>query len=353
MPTVSGFTTFGIIRKRMADLYADFALRIKQGGVFGTQTTADAPDLFPSDPLVQIMATASASTHELWEAVELFYAQLDPNTASGVYLEYLHGARLGITRDPGQTDAEYRAAIQAALARPLRHDLTVVAAARPDISCAVLLTSTADAPIEGVPAPGNMLVVKGCDPDYTALAEDLYNSVELGLHQFYGDVTASYQPPGGGCVTYKVQPAQPLFAAVEVHGYYTDSCGGSNADAVRSTVLARLQAEFDTCAVGTLLSTATAMRAIGALSGFIVTDVRLARRARQLWGNDCDPTDAPMVTICGVETPWVTSITCGFNAGEVWCPLSSSCMDARPWEYLAFDEQFITVVEDTTLGGCS
>ena len=101
------------------------------------------------------------------------------------------------------------------------------------------------------------------------------------------------------------------------------------------------------------MSTATAMRAIGALPGFVVTDVRLARRARQLWGNDCDPTNAPMVTICGVETPWVTSITCGFNAGEVWCPPSGSCMDARPWEYLAFDEQFITVVEDTTLGGCS
>ena len=94
MVTVSGFTTSGIIRKRMADLYSDFALRIKESGVFGTQTTVDAPDLFPADPLVQIMATTAGSLHELWEAVELWFSQLDPRTASGTYLEFLHGSHM-------------------------------------------------------------------------------------------------------------------------------------------------------------------------------------------------------------------------------------------------------------------
>lgn len=353
MVLATGFTTFGIVRKRLADIYGDFALRIKESGVFGTQTTVDAPDTFPSDPLVQIMVTTGASIHEVWEAVELWYTQLDPATASGAYLEHLHGSRLGILRAPGQTDTEYRATLLNALVRPNRNNLLTVLDARTDVECAALLTSTVDNPIEGIPAPGNAIVVKGCNLDYAAMAGDLYNSVELGLHQFYGDKIGSHMPAAGGCVTYRFMEAEPLYVALEVHGYYTEVCGTNGASTVQAAVLAAMQRAFPSCRIGEGLNTATAMTAIGVLSGFVVTGVSMARRARQLWGNGCDPADAPKVTICGTETAWVSSITCGTNPGEVWCPPAPGCLDIKPWEYVALDAQFITVVEDPTKGGCT
>lgn len=355
MPTVSGYTTFGIIRKRMADLYADFALRIKESGVFGTQTTADLPDSFPTDPLVQIMSTTSASLHEVWEAVELWYTQLDPRTASGTYLEYMHGLRLGIARGVGQSDADYRIAILAALARPTRTDIATVAAARPDIDCAVLLTSTVDNPLPNVPTPGNVLVVKACAGvvDYHALACDIYASVELGVHEFYGEQIGSCVTPTGGCVLYKFSEAQPLFAAVQVTGYYTAACAGTAQVDVTASVLAKLNAAYASCAIGADVNTAVMFPVLGTIEGFVVTDIKLARRPRQLWFNDCDPATAPKVTICAKEVPWVTSITCGLTAGEVWCAPAVPCLILNPWEYIAFDAQFITVINDATKGGCA
>lgn len=352
MTLASGFTTFGIIRKRLADIYADFALRIKEGGVFGTQTTADEPDLFATDPLVQIMTTTGASLHEVWEAVELWYSQLDPNTASGAYLEHLHGNRFGIARATGQSDADYRALILAALQRPTRNNLLTIIEARDDVECAALLASTTAAPIEGIPAPGNAIVVKGCAVDYASIAEQLYNSVELGLHQFYGDIVASYKPANGGCVTYRFMEAIPVFAAIEVHGYFTEVCGSNDPDTIRAAVLAALNARLGVCALGGVFSSPLALASIGTLDGFVVTSVRVARRARQLWGSGCDAADAVRVTLCGVETPWATSITCGPGAGEVWCDPAEGCMTLAPWEYLAFDLDFVTLVEDATQGGC-
>lgn len=352
MVTVSGFTKFGIIRKRMADLFADFALRIKETGVFGTQTTVDAPDLFPTDPLVQIMSTTSASLHELWEATELWYSQLDPRTASGVYLESLHGLRLGITRADGQSDSEYRAAILAAFSRPARTDIVTVATARPDIDCAVLLTSTVENPIEGIPTPGNALVVKGCNIDYQALAADLYTYVDLGVHHLYGEVAAFYATSTGGCVPYRFIEAKPVFVGVEVHGYYTADCGLSPEEDVLAAIYTRLRDTYSECGLGVGFNSATAALAIGAVPGFIVTSVNIARRAKQLWPADCPTDDAARVTICGNEVIWATSTTCGFSAGEVWCPSVNGCLDILPWEHVAFDPQFITLVQDTTDGGC-
>lgn len=353
MVTVSGFTTFGIIRKRMADIYSDFALRIKESGVFGTQTTADAPDLFPTDPLVQIMATTSASLHELWEVVELWFAQLDPRTASGTYLEFLHGSRLGIARAGGQTDSEYRAAILSAFSRPARTDIVTVATARPDIDCAVLLTSSTEAPIEGIPTPGNALVVKGCGVDFQALATDIYTYVDLGVHHLYGEVVAYHQPAVGGCITYNFMEAKAVFAAVEVHGYYTDTCGLSPESDVLAAIYARLRDTYSECGLGIGFNAATASLAIGAITGFVVTDIRIARRAKELWPDGCALDDATHVMLCGVSTPWATSTTCAFDAGETWCAPVDGCLSILPWEHVSFDPQFITVVEDLTQGGCA
>ena len=353
MPTVSGFTTFGIIRKRMSDLYADFALRIKEGGLFGTQTTADAPDTFPTDPLVQIMATTSASLHELWEAVELYYAQLDRRTATGVYLEYLHGQ--GIARAVGQSDDDYRAILLNASARPTRTDIITVTTARPDIECAALVFSTAANPIDGIPVGAATVVVKGCNGnvDYNALATDIFTHVELGTHQLYGPREGYHQVPGGSCITYKFTDAQPVYAALELIGYTTSACipvtGAIDIPAAAASIL---QMFMGSCGIGNPISAPNVVQALAALPGFVVTDVRMARRARQLWGNACVPADAPKVMICGVETPWVTSITCGPTAGETWCAPSERCITPHPWEFVTFDAQFITTSPDTTKGGC-
>lgn len=354
MPTTSGYTTFGIIRKRMADLYADFAQRIKEGGVFGTQTTADAPDIFPTDPLVQIMTVTSASTAELWEAVEKWYQQLNLETAEGVYLEFVHGRRAGILRDIGQTDDSYRAAIRGALASPARSTITTVATSLASIECAALVVSSVENPIPDVPAPGNALVIKGCNPDYDELAQALYDSVELGLHQFYGDIVASVRPPDGGCVTYRFIKAEPLFIALEIVGYFTTTCGESIVDDIVTASTARLTAAFsgNACALGGNFNSALAATLLSGLPEFVVTEVRVARRARQLFPIDCDFTGVA-VDVCGVVTPWATATTCGTGAGEVWCEPVVGCVSLLPWEYVAFDTQFITVTEDPTQGGCA
>ena len=359
MPTISGFTTFGIIRKRMSDLFSDFAARIKENGVFGTQTTADLPDQFATDPLVQIMATTSASLHEVWEAVELYYAQLDPRSADGIYLENMHGLRLGIARGAGQTVESYRSAILSAIQRPTRNHITTIASARPDIDCAVLLTTTPDYQIPGIPTPGNVLVVKGCPSgtaetiDYDALAEDIFNSVELGVHQLYGDKTGTHAPNASSCITYQFMEAQPLFVAVEVDGYFTSSCGSSELAAQKSAIAVVLKDVYSSCGLGSTVNEFIIRNALTRLSGFVATSIRLARRAPQLWGDGCAPVGAPLVEICGKTIPWVTSKTCGIGAGEIWCAPSTDCVNVNPWEYILVDEQFITVQEDETKGGCA
>lgn len=341
MSTASGFTSFGIIRKRMADLYADFALRIKESGSFGTQTTADAPDIFPTDPLVQIMATTSASLHEVWEAVELWYAQLDPNTAEGVYLEYLHGRRLGVSRAVGQGDPEYRTAILNLLGtKTPRTNIEILAAARPDVDCALLLTSTVENPLPNIPAPGNALVVKGADIDFDALAQDIFTHVELGLHQFYGEQTGSVS--ASPCVTYKFIKARPLFCSVQIKGRPVDACTATDIPSLKAEAALRLSAITNACILGSNISSADVLRALGDLPSMVVQDVKLARRAKLLTA--CDADNAPLVTIDGVEQPWANDKICGFDAGEVWCAEHSGCLPVLPWEYVAFDTQFIEII---------
>lgn len=352
MPTVSGYTTFGIIRKRMADIYLDFATRIKAGGAFGTQTTADLPDTFPTDPLVQIMTTTSASIHEVWEAVELWYSQLNPYTASGAYLEYLHGARVGLARADGQTDAEYRALILAKTPFTSRMTLDGVASAQGDIDCAVLLTSTPAAPIEGIPAPGNALVVKGCSVDYDALAQRLYETTELGLHQFYGNKTGSYKIPNGGCVSYAFMDAVPVFVGINVTGYYTDECGTPDTAVTSAQVAAMLAVAYASCGLGVSVNFAAVLPLVATIAGFVPTGITFVRRPKQLGGVGCLEEGAAIVTVCGVEQPWATSVNCGHGAGEVWCNDYTQCLTLNPWEYPLFDAQFVTTTVDETKGGC-
>jgi hypothetical protein len=354
MPTFSGLTTFGIVRRRMSDLYLTFARRIKEGGAFGLVTTVDTPDLYPGDPLVQIAATASASTSEVWEVAEFFYAQLDPASASGLYLERLHGARIGITKAPGQSDDDYRAVIAAALqSRPLRNDIVTLAVAQPDIECAALHLSTVANPIAGIEAPGAMLVVKGCAIDYAALAEQLFQHVELGLHTWHGDVSIGHASANGGCIQYKFQPAQPVYVAMRVKGYLTDACGKGDLSKLPKVINDVLVAVYGSCGLNATASASALRVALANLSGFVVTDLKLATRRKQLWGDGCDTAAATIVTLCGQATPWATSTTCGPSAGEVWCDPNADCIELKPWEYIAFDQQFITVIEDSTLGGCA
>lgn len=354
MPTSSGLTTFGIIRRRMSDLYVEFANRLREGGAFGTQTTVDAPDTFPSDPLVQIATAASASAHELWEAVELWFTQLDLDTASGVYLERLHGARVGIARPIGMIDDEYRRLIQAAVrTRPTRTDPVSVASGVDGVTCAKLLLSTTAAPIDGIPAPGAMLVINGCAIDYQALAQAMYDNVELGLYNWIGDRTVGYSAGAGSCVSYTFQEAQPLFAALDIRVQSTASCGAVDLAAIRTAAVEALTVRYGACSIGGALTRPMVISALSGLPDLIIGDVKMARRARVLTGNGCDPAGLPTVTVCGASTVWATSITCGPSAGEVWCEPEGDCLNLQPWEYLAFDPQFVTVTLDNSLASCA
>lgn len=339
----SGLSLFGIVRKRMSELYSDFAERIKAGGAFGPQTVLDQPDIYKGDPLVQLASAASASDSELWEAVEFYYAQFNLETASGVFLDRLHGDRAGVTRALDQSDTDFRAAIRTVLqVLPSRFDPTAIALNQPEVECAAGVVVTGD---DGCPA--YELVIRGCKPDYQALAQALFDSADLGVYSMQGDIPVSVSTPNGGCVTYRFTEAQPIVIGVRVYGTATDGC--SSIDDVSALVSAALAAFQAGCSFGGQFDAAVLLPILTAIDGFQVTRVEVARRARQLVGINCDLSGLPQIEVCGETAAWATSITCGNAAGEIWCDTDfGGCADLQSFEYPIFDSQFIEVIEGTS-----
>lgn len=338
----TGLSNFGIVRKRMSDLYADFAERIKVGGAFGPQTTLDAPDQFAGDPLVQLASAASASTHELWEAVEQYYNQFNIETASGVFLDQLHGFRAGVVRVAGQSDDDYRGAILSAIRDlPSRFDPVAVAVGQPDVECAAGIVST-----DANGCRTYKLVIRGCKPDYEALAQQLYDFVDLGVYELTGDVLASVQTPAGGCVTYRFEEARPILIAVRVEGIFQDDC--SDNASVRAAINTALTAFSSNCGFGGTFDASTLTLIAASIEGFDLRKVTVARRARQLVPEGCDTSGLLQIELCGDSIAWASSNTCGADRGEVWCDDDfSDCALLEDGEYPIFNEQLIEIVEAT------
>lgn len=354
MPITSGLTTFGVVRKLMADLFIDFSQRIKENGSFGATTTLDNPDAYPGDPLVSLAAAASASDHELWEIVEHFYSQLDPTQASGVYLQRFHGDRLGLTQGVTETEENFRTRILNHVRNNIsRVSRITVAEADANVSCAEIVRSTTAAPLNGIAAPAAMLVVKGSPADANDFAQSIYDAVDVSVHNWVGDQSGQATTVNGGCLEHRWQEACPVVVDVRVVGYFKDQfCVSTDADTVLATVLERLNAAYASCGFGTNLTSSELVLKIGEVGGFVVSRVDLRRRAKMLWGDGCDMSAAPVVTIDGTNVTWASSQMCGYCAGETWCDDYFSCLALNAWEYPVFDAQFASLAQDATGGGC-
>jgi len=346
---ITGGTTFGIVRKRMADLYNDFAARIKADGAFGPLTTVDNPDLYKSDPLVQLAAAASASDAELWEVVEFHFKQFDSQSSSGRYLEAYWGIpRFGLARQIGEDWAVYEAKIKNLIQNGAgRYDPPVSAMSFPGVECAAQVFSTPNNPIEGMAAGTSMIVIKACDPiDYDALAAHLWATTEYGIYDFVGDNTASADTGAGGCVGYNLQPACPIVVDLLVSGYPVGpkcvAAGGVTAE-TKLAIIEQMNAAFSLCQFGTVFRSSE-ISAMLDIDGFITEDVTFRRRAPELIGGGCDaPADAPLVEICGAAAAWVSDVICKFCSGEVWCGNRTDCLRLNPWEYPVFNISFVEI----------
>lgn len=352
-----GLSTFGIVRKRMADLFSDFATRIKENGAFGSQTTLDDPDNYAGDPLVAIASAASASTHELWEAVEFYYNQLDPNSAEGQFLQRLHADRFGIN-GTSMSDEQLRSAVlTAAKTGVAMVTPTSLALADPAAKCAQLVLSKPNAPVPGLPAPGAMLVVNG-NIDYDNLAQQLWERTDIGLYDWYGDTEAQVTTPNGGCITYRFQPACRVYIGVEVFGFTdTTACDDLDPSTVATSVLAALEAAYDGCEFGSRITNNRLRQILEAVDGFTFTGVRVKRIPKYLTCdiNSDEYGEIPTVTIDGTPTVWSTDLACGFCAGDLMgCEDEYGlCVQLEPWEFADFELQFIEVTEvDASEEGC-
>lgn len=351
MATVSGLTSVGIIRKRMADLYLDFAARIKEGGAFGAVTTVDSPDDYPSDPLVQIAATASVSTAEIWEATEGFYNQLDWRTATGRYLETLHAERLGIVRSPGMTDDALRALVAAKVNGGIPQQGPASLASRMDtVECASFIKSTTANPVAGIPTPGAMLVVKesALPVDYTALAQQIWDETDIGLFEYHGDTEVSLPTANGGCVTIAIQPACRVYVGVRIHGFFTaSSCVAITEAQVLQHYRDAIKEHFlGVCRIGGMQIDSDALRQVmPTLAGFVLTGFTFERRPRVLVSVGCEEDGVPLVEINGEIERWESSSVCGYCQGETWCNDWRPCLSLPVWEFPDADIQFMSLVE--------
>ncbi len=333
----------------MSDLLSDFAQRIKEGGAFGPSTTLDNPDKYAGDALVQIATTASASDHELWEAVEYMYNMLDYRQAEGRYLERLHGIpKLGLTKEPLESWDAYRAKVLGFLSgNASRTDPSVLAAAQPGVLCARQIFSTLSNPVEGIPAGGTMLVLKTCNTDYEELAAQLYDKTEIGIYSWYGDVTANHQTENNGCLQFRFQPASKVYIDLTIHGYFVDTnCRGAvNETSVRAEAVERLSSVFDDCGFGQQLTGAEMTALLAGLQGFVCTAVGMKRRPKRLYSEGCDLSDALTLEECGQNIPWASYVACGsFAVGEMWCNITQNCVQLKPWEYPDFDISLARIV---------
>jgi len=355
---LNGVTIFGVVRKRMDDLLRDFRdrLKIDQNGnpstVFGAVTTLDNPDAYPGDGLVQLAAASAASDAELWEAVEFFYAQLDPNQSQGRYLERFHGIpRFGLAWNTAtQTQQEYEAQIRQLINSGAdRFDVNVIALRQDDVICASQIFSTALNPIEGLPAPSSMLVVRGQNVDYQALAQSIFNGSEFGLYDFLGDQSVQVNTDeNGGCVNFRFQEACRIFIDIAVEGYRTNSaCDVAiTNEQIQDAVISTLKAFYDRCEFGMAVTSSVLRGALGAIEGFTVTDVSVRRRAPQLYPLGCDTSTATVVEIDGTAALWAgdTPKGCTFCTAETWCLTRTDCVQLQPWEFPDFDSAFYALV---------
>ena len=343
---ITGGTTFGFVRKRMAELLLDFAARLKADGAFGALTTVDNPDLYKSDPLVQLAVASAASDAELHEVVEFYFKQFDPYSSQGRYLESYWGIpRFGIPKQASETWAEYEAKIQDLIRNgAARSDIAVAAMQFPGVQCAAQIISTEAMPVSGMPIDSSMIVIKACDPiDYDALAQHIFENTEFGIYAFTGDQGAVANTGTSGCYAYQIQPACRIFVGLEVDGYYVkQDCLDPAAVDLSLTISDQLKAAFAGCNFGTVFRSDEIKKLIQ-IDNFVVTDIRFTRRAPQLVGEGCPDGVGKILEVCGAAVEWISSAVCKYCSGEVWCDDSVECLSLQPWEFPDFDLCFTSV----------
>ncbi len=356
----SGFTGAGVVRKRMPEIFAEFRDRLKQptdpndpsSAAFGPQITLDNPDQHPGDSLVAIGTAHSASTHELWEALEGLQNNLDASTANERFLRLFHAPRSGISENSTLSKDDLRALIlqRECEGVPMASPATV-ALCDPNVECATVVRSTLQNPVDGMPANTAMIVVKGT-PDWSDLANEMYKRVDFGLFDLVGDIQTSASLSVSD-LCYRFQPACRVFVGLEIRVRRLGNCGVLDQALVSQTVVERLKELYSGCGFGQAFTSASLIAEIGPIDGFAIESIGLRRRAPMLVGKGCTQTDAPDVVINDILTNWSSSQICGYCQGEFWCLEFLDCLKLKPWEFADFDLAFTQTSEITGPTACA
>lgn len=348
----SGFTSAGIVRKRMSEIFTAFASAIKEptdpsdptSSAFPPQTTLDNPDAYPGDPLVAIATAHAASTHEVWESLEGLQNNLDPSTANESYLRLVHAPRFGISTNSNLSTEDLRALIvdRGCSGVPMA-SASQIALCVPSVECATVVRSTLQNPVDGMPVNTAMLVIKG-EPNWNDLAYALFAGMDFGLFDLVGDVQG-VATNSVNDLCYRFQPACRVYAGLGIRARRNAGCGIFDGAFVRQTVAERLAAKYSGCGFGQYLSSSELIAEIGEIEGYVIESIGLQRRAKMLVGKNCADTAAPDVVIDDALVSWSTSDLCGYCRGEMWCKTYSDCIALRPWEFVAFDLAFTAASE--------
>jgi hypothetical protein len=340
----------GILVGKQAEIFYDLAEKIRNSGAFGSSTVLDEPDLYASDPFVQTAIALTSSDSDCWLALEFLQNQLDPENATGRFLNEIHLSRYGINK-PDLSTAEARALIRQLRLNGVK--ITSPEAAVMQLASVKFAKTYYSKPRALVPylnAGENMLVIT---PNPTTpiiagtIAQKLFENIGDGFFNWVGDTQDIYEYEGH-CYPYFYQLADRVVIAVKIYGNLKDCTDANWADVANALIeKANCALQFD---YGATIDGQALLQLIGATPNVNINRIEIQRRPKPLTPIEC-LADAPSLTFTdcsGITTTelWASDKVCGYAQGEIWCNDFVDCMVLKPWEYATFHPSFFEFINE-------
>lgn len=316
-----------IFPRVFATLVSDINTKLKDSGLFGTETALDHPDSYSASPLAQLVTATVGAQIDTDASIAYMANQLTPQTSTGAVLRKAFAEPLGINTN-GKTDEQIRAQVlQMQAASYSRGSLVEVALSDDNVHSANFIKVDDNTAIIAVRPISS-------DYDWDALGLRFFEESDIGLFDLVGDIEVIVEP--SSCLSYKIRQACPVFVAMNFT-YRQSECAEFDEVAAAEKISEILNGAFYN--VGE--SPNDILRRAIEGTDYPLSNVKLARRAKELdLTGEFD--DATTVTIFGEEVVWAGSDLCEYCTPEAWQDTVSDCLTLWGWEYPIFDPQFIT-----------
>ena len=340
----------GVIVSKQPELFYDLAEKIRNSGAFGSSTVLDAPDKYASDPFVQLAVALTASDSDCWLALEFLQNQLDPEMATGRFLNEIHLSRYGINK-PDLSTAEARAMIKQLRLNGVKITSPEAAVMQlASVKFAKTYYSKLLSPVPYLKAGENMLVVTQSPTTPIvagSIAQKLFENIGDGFFNWVGDTQDVYEYKGK-CYPYRYQLADRVVVAVKIYGNLKNCTDANWADVANAMIdKANCALQFD---YGATLDGQALLQLVGATPNININRIEIQRRPKPLTPAEClSQASSLSFTDCsGVASTelWASDRVCGYAQGEIWCGDFVDCMVLKPWEYATFHPSFFEFIEE-------